>query len=39
MYNDISSCVMNGGHSTGYFYIKGGLGKGIHSRHIYLYWP
>ena len=24
MYNDVSSCVMNGGHSTGYFDIKRG---------------
>ena len=28
MYNDISSCVMNGGHSTGYFDIKRGVRQG-----------
>ena len=28
MYNDVSSCVMNGGHSTGYFDIKRGVRQG-----------
>ena len=28
LYNDISSCVMNGGHSTGYFGIKRGVRQG-----------
>ena len=28
LYNDISSCVMNGGHSTGYFDIKRGVRQG-----------
>ena len=28
LYQDISSCVMNGGHSTGYFYIGRGVRQG-----------
>ena len=28
LYKDISSCVMNGGHSTGYFKIKRGVRQG-----------
>lgn len=28
LYNDVSSCVMNGGHSTGYFDIKRGVRQG-----------
>ena len=28
LYNDVSSCVMNGGHSTGYFQVQRGVRQG-----------
>ena len=35
LYRNVSSCVLNGGHSTGYFEVTRGVRQGIPSLHIY----